>query len=68
MVMGLLVLETGTSCQDPDREFLIAATLFFFSPEPLALPIRLLVCNGDVEAAVSRAGYGKVVARERCAN
>jgi hypothetical protein len=47
---------------------LIATTLFFFSTEPIALPIRLLVRNGDVETAVGSAGYGRVVARERCAN
>ncbi len=65
--MGLLFLETGTSCQDSGQSFIDRHNIFF-STGFIALPVRLLISNGDVEAAVSRAGYGKVVARERCAN
>ncbi len=69
MVMGLLFLETGTACQGLEKSiFLVAATLILFTKRRIALPGRLLISNGDVEAAVSRTGYGKVVARERCAN
>ncbi len=66
--MGLLFLETGTSCQDPGQSIIDRRNIVFFSTGPIALPVRLLISNGDVEAAVSRAVYGKVVARERCAN
>jgi len=54
--MGLFFLETGNSFQDPEKCIFDRHNIVFFSTGPIALPIRLLVNNGDVEGAVGVAG------------
>ncbi len=51
------------------RAVCVVGALFFWTTVLVAVPVRLLVSNGDVETAVGHhAGRGRAVARQRCAN